>query len=97
METPFTEDMAVVLERANISVELLADNGEVLTYKYAQAQTYLRDVNQPSVAAGGVPVTVDDVSEDSLQIAGIGTALAEQAQVENTTSFVEYLKSWGGE
>ena len=73
----------------------MADNGDVLKYKYGQARTYLRDSNQPSVAVGGVPVTVEDASEDSLRIAGIGTALAVEEPVENATFFVEYLKSWG--
>ena len=42
-------------------------------------------------------MTLEDASEDSLRIAGIGTALAVEEPVENATSFVEYLKSWGGE
>ena len=42
-------------------------------------------------------MTIGDVSEDSLRIAGIGTALAVQEPEEDATSFVEYLKSWGGE
>ena len=81
----------------SISVDLLADNGDVLNYKYAQVRTYLRDSNHSSAAAGGVPVTIGDVSEHSLRIAGIGTALAVQEPEEDATSFVEYLKSWGGE
>ena len=74
----------------------MANSGNVLKYKYGQARTYLRDPNQPSVAAGGVLVTLEDASEDSLRIAGIGTALAVEEPVENTTSFVKYPKSWGG-
>ena len=81
----------------SVSAELMADNGEVFSYKHAQARTYLRDESQHSEARGGVPVTVEDVSEDSLRVASIGTALAVEEPEEKPTSFVEYLKSWGRE
>ena len=81
----------------SILVELMADNGEVLKYKYGHARTYSRNPNQNSGAVGGVPVTVEDTSEDSLRIASIGTALVVEKPVEKATSFVEYLESWGGE
>ena len=81
VETPLTKDMAFFLDN----------------YKHARARTYLRNEHQNSEVRGGVPVTVEDVSEDSLRVASIGTALAVEEPEEKPTSFVEYLKSWGGD
>ena len=79
----------------SISVELMADNGKILKYKYGHARIYLRDLNQNSGAVSGVPVTVENASENSLRILRIGTTLAEEEPVEKATSFVKYLKQWG--
>ena len=57
----------------------------------------MKNNNHNSEEVRGVLVTVEDVSEDSLRVTSIGTALAVEEPVEKATSFVEYLKPWGGE
>ena len=52
----------------SVSVELMADNGEVLKYKYSHARIYMRNLNHNSGAVSGVLVTVEDASEDSVEI-----------------------------
>ena len=83
-----------------IAADLVSDCGEVMRYKMDQTRTYVRDSSHSAGTFEGVPVSVADVTEGTLRLTSIGGELraAEEAEATNeATSFVEHLKSYGGE
>ena len=82
-----------------IAVDLVSDCREVMRYKMDWTRTYVHNQSHITEAFEGVPVSVSDVTEDTLRVTSIGGELqgAEEAETtDEATSFVEHLKSYGG-
>ena len=83
-----------------IAVDLVSDCGEVMRYNMDQTRTYVRNSSHSAGTFKGVPVSVADVTEGTLRLTSIGGELRAAEEAETTdeaTSFVDHLKSYGGE